>query len=209
MNLIHYRYNDNIYKFSAEARVVSCLQEIQQHMRNKQVVYHLAATNKADSQWAHLFTGKLGIIAVGGHTARMRGVRQGTVFVNYMSNTVLVVATYSPYSNAVVFKKKKDTRIVAPKFLDCYADKADRDLRYYEIPQWFPSMAKIQLDQKKCSRECTKAVQIFCTPKTEGNASVGIHMEHGIDSKTVVHVKMHCGRRRARRSTGLLWRSVI
>ena len=76
MNLIHYRYDDNIYKFIAEARVVSCLQEIQQHMRNKQVVYHLAATSKADSQWASLFTGKLGIIAVGGHTARMRGIRK-------------------------------------------------------------------------------------------------------------------------------------
>ena len=89
MNLIHYRYDDNIYKFIAEARVVSCLQEIQQHMRNKQVVYHLAATNKADSQWASLFTGKLGIIAVGTYSSNARNPpRNGfcKLYVKYRSS---------------------------------------------------------------------------------------------------------------------------
>ena len=176
MNLIHYRYDDNIYKFIAEARVVSCLQEIHQHMRNKQVVYHLAATNKADSQWASLFTGKLGIIAVGGHTARMRGIHQGTVFVNYMSNIVLVVATYSPYSNAVVFKKKQDASVVAPKFLGCYADKLDRDLPVLRDTSMVPINGKNPIGPEKCSCECT-GINILRF-KTEGNASVGIRMEN-------------------------------
>ena len=86
MNLIHYTYDDNIYKFIKTARVVTCLEEIENNIRNTNVVYHLVATSKKDRQWALLFTGKLGAISVGGHTAKMRGIHSGTVFIHYMSN---------------------------------------------------------------------------------------------------------------------------
>ena len=75
MNLIHYRYDDNIYKFIA-GPVVSCLRNTTTHAEQTS---GLSPCCDEGRLWASLFTGKLGIIAVGGHTARMRGIHQGAV----------------------------------------------------------------------------------------------------------------------------------
>ena len=154
MNLIHYTYDDNIYKFIKTARVVTCLEEIENNIRNTNVVYHLVATSKKDRQWALLFTGKLGAISVGGHTARMRGIHSGTVFIHYMSNLILVVATYSPYSNAVSMKKENDNNYIIPNFLGCYKDSvSNRDL---PVVKEITGMVrgKIPIASEICSCEC-------------------------------------------------------
>jgi hypothetical protein len=156
MELVHYQYDDNMYKFIKAATVVTCLEEVEKNIRNSNVVYHLAASSAADNQWIFLFKAKLGLIAVGGHTPRMRGIHRGTVFLNYMSNLILVVATYSPYSNSVMAKKRNDNSYIFPNFIGCYKDNyPSRDLPVIKDTS---IMVKIQgknaLGPEKCACKC-------------------------------------------------------
>ena len=50
-----------------------------------------------------------GLIGVGGHFPRVRGIHRGTVIVEYLGNTVLLVADYSPFASRITLSAGGNT----------------------------------------------------------------------------------------------------
>jgi hypothetical protein len=156
LNLVLTKYTDNIFKFIKSATIVYCLDSILDRLRNTNVVMHFDAKSSDDAAWARLFTGHMGLIAVGGHTPRMRGVHRGAVFVHYMSNLVLVVATYSMYSPAVLRTAQQNPDYHPSVFKGCFMDEAKkRDLPVLRDLQMVYSKDHRNFATQLCSCECS------------------------------------------------------
>ena len=153
-NLVLADYQDNMFKFIQQSTVIHCLERIEQlGVRRSNLVLHMTAMSKFDPAWTRLFTGQMGLIAVGGHTARMRGVHRGAVLVNYLSNLILVVGSYSSYSGAVFRRAAENT---VPAFQGCAVDEVqDRDLPVLKDLQMLQMVGKNPLAVERCACECS------------------------------------------------------
>ena len=91
-------YKRAIRVFIDSAEHYSCPDDIM-NVRGKNVVVHIDAVENADRAWVSIMD-FFGIIGLGGHFgAKARGLHEGTVFLNWLDNVVLVVAKYSPYAS--------------------------------------------------------------------------------------------------------------
>ena len=82
------------------AVIVTCLQDVALY-RRKTIVLPIDALDDAHGEWHRIFDKGMGIIAIGGHFAKMRGVHAGSVITEWMTNEVHIVAKYSPYRSIV------------------------------------------------------------------------------------------------------------
>jgi hypothetical protein len=70
-------------------------------LRNLNVVLRVQNTkHDGDRGWASALN-FFGLIGIGGHFPRVRGIHRGTVIIEYLGNTVLLVAEYSPFASRI------------------------------------------------------------------------------------------------------------
>eukprot|EP00946_MAST-07B_sp_MAST-7B-sp1_P000717 g717.t1 len=99
-SVVKSNYRKSVRAFIDSAEHYSCPEDIM-HLRGKHLVIKIKATKNADREWARVMD-FFGIIGLGGHYgAKVRGLHEGTVFLDWLSNRVLIVAEYSPHSARV------------------------------------------------------------------------------------------------------------
>lgn len=70
-------------------------------LRNQNIVLRVQNTKTdGDRGWASALN-FFGLIGIGGHFPRVRGIHRGTVIIEYLGNTVLLVAEYSPFASRI------------------------------------------------------------------------------------------------------------
>ena len=98
-------YESKIQTFMDNAIHIDCSEDLMP-LRNKQVMLHVKGTqNDGDHGWAAALN-FFGLIGIGGHFPRVRGIHRGTVIVEYLGNTVLLVADYSPFASRMKVQGK-------------------------------------------------------------------------------------------------------
>ncbi len=98
-------YEFAIESFIRDSTLITVLEEIAL-FRSSQLLVRIEANSDRDMQWNHVLAQHFGLIGLGGygghaHYAKLRGVHRGSVVVTWLTNTVLIVATYSPYTQFI------------------------------------------------------------------------------------------------------------
>ena len=97
LDVVSLNYDAKIQRFmDGTNHHIECSEDLLP-LRNQDVVLHVKNA-QADGApgWARALN-FFGLIGIGGHFPRVRGIHKGTVIVEYLGNTVLLVADYSPF----------------------------------------------------------------------------------------------------------------
>lgn len=103
--------------------------------RNTKITLIVDAKHDQDPEWNNVMVNYFGLIGIGGYGgnskyAKLRGVHHGSVFLNWCTNNVLLVASYSPY-NELVLSIPTIPPMTMIQSLGCYEDGNERDLPHF------------------------------------------------------------------------------
>ncbi len=141
-------YEDTLSRFLEKAVEIRGFSNVQAY-RNQRLKVLIPAVSDSDEIWNTVIgvEGYFGLVAIGGsfgglEQAKPRGVHNGMVILDYLTNRIAVVGKYSPYVGTFSFQESK----IELNHLGCFVDKKnDRDLEAY-------SGTATGLDQ--CGQKC-------------------------------------------------------
>jgi hypothetical protein len=105
------------------------------YYREARLIIPIDAANDHENRWNVPFRGFFGVYGVGGYPPNLfkqRGHHKGVAFGRWMTNTVMVIAKYSPYWQHYV-KHHGNPFPIAIKHLGCFKDSRERDLPFNNI----------------------------------------------------------------------------